>query len=112
MAQAIAERRHLALAVEHRLKIAGHALAVVGVEEIEARLAHQVFGGEVQRLRHRRTDEGHAALLVEDGDDVGRFVDERPEAFLAQRQGILGAAALVDLAGQVGGALADFFLNQ
>ena len=74
----------------------GHGLGVVGVHEVQhhrgpeaVRVAQNPCGGRARVL--------HSALAVEDSDDVGRVLDDQPEARLALAEGILGDLALGDV---------------
>jgi hypothetical protein len=79
---------------------AGDALLVVGVDQHQ-----QVGGGQLGRLvaehaRDRLALVADEPFGVEDGDDVGGVLHQRPEPLLAGPQGRLRRLALLDLGGQ------------
>ena len=66
-----------------------HALAVVGVQELDQRALGERLGWVPKRLPDGRADVGDASLTLEDADDIGGVLDQRAEALFRAADGAL-----------------------
>ena len=75
------------------------AVTMTGCDEIEHGGADQRVGPVAQDRGDRRGHEGEEPAAVDDGDHVGRVLDERTESSLAPGQPIVRSLAIRDVAG-------------
>jgi len=87
-------------------------VAAVGVNEIDEGAAQQLIGGVGAEHRQGAGIDEHEAAIALDEDAKGRELDQLTVAFFAQVQGALGCRTGLQLAAQLGRALADLAADE